>query len=92
MPTIPQTNPNPFVISQRATAMFDRFTPAPPPPEPTPPAAVTAAGEVAVTARLESTVEGLCPYCNGSMRKTIAAEQPVWICDSDRHVVPVRNS
>lgn len=45
-----------------------------------------------VTARLESTQEGVCPYCSNPMRKSLVATGEVWLCEEDRHVVPLRNA
>jgi len=48
---------------------------------------------IAVTARLEATKEGICPYCKHPMRKTLAVNNTeVWLCDGDRHVAPVRTT
>lgn len=45
-----------------------------------------------VKARLENTVEGVCPYCKQPMSTSEAAGVPVWVCHSDRAVSPKLNS
>lgn len=76
-------------LTPSARDLFQRFSPAqnPAPSEP-----VQATSEKRVTARLESTVEGVCPYCQNPMRKSRVSLGEVWLCEEDRHVVPVRNA
>lgn len=45
-----------------------------------------------ITARLESVVEGECPYCHGQMTRSSVEAGEVWMCVKDRHVVPIRDS
>ncbi len=45
-----------------------------------------------VTARLENTEEGICPYCKQQMVTSEAAGVPVWLCHADRAVSPKLNS
>lgn len=79
--------PSPFTAeAERLFSRFSGATPATTPPEPkkTP-------EKQAVTARLEATEEGKCPYCKMPMRRTTASDIDVWLCDGDRHVAPVRD-
>ena len=78
-------------ITPQALSLFERLSPAPVPSVvPVLTQASTSLKEK-VTARLEITKEGVCPYCSAAMRRTFAANQPVWVCDTDRHVAPVKN-
>jgi hypothetical protein len=45
-----------------------------------------------VTARLENTVSGTCPYCKDLMTKTSCCDQQMYICEKDRAVFPLENS
>ena len=87
----------PIGMTRSALAMFDLLSPEEASTTTVvsasnPDALVAATEPVKVTARLDSTVEGECPYCHSRMRTSIAANQQVWICDKDRHVVPLRNA
>lgn len=78
----------PIRLTPRASALFDSFTPK----APAPTEVVAAKEKTAVKARLESTEEGVCPYCRDKMRHSTAVGLPVWLCEKDRHVVPLRNA
>ena len=79
-------------ITPQALSLFERLSPSKPVPSVVPTTALAATSvKERVTARLEITKEGVCPYCSTPMRRTFAASQPVWLCDADRHVAPVRN-
>jgi hypothetical protein len=79
-------------ISPTAASLFSRLAVEPATRVAPPPEEVRADKPSLVQARLESTVEGMCPYCSASMRRTFAAGVESWVCDKDRHVAPVRNS
>ncbi len=77
-------------LTPTAKDLFQKFTPVRTNPKP---AEVTAsAPKEKVTARLESLEEGVCPYCHQPMRKSSIELGEVWLCEGDRHVVPMRNA
>lgn len=76
-------------FTPEARDVFRRFAPQ---KVPGPTATEASATPTPVTARLESTQEGVCPYCQKTMRKSHVAIGEVWLCDDDRHVVPPRNA
>lgn len=45
-----------------------------------------------VTARLNYTQVGVCPYCNEPTKKTQCCGQTVFLCENDRFVSPLPNS
>jgi hypothetical protein len=71
-------------ITKQALAVFERFSRAEPKP------IESSVAEKRVTARLDITEEGTCPYCYAKMRKSMAGNHSVWLCDKDRHVAPVK--
>lgn len=93
MPILQPKAHAPIHLTRSAAAMFDKLSPIPAAKPQAPKETLASPVEpTKVTARLESVVEGECPYCQNPMRTSIAADQQVWICDKDRHVVPLRNS
>ncbi len=82
----------PITMTPKAQAMFDRLSPQTLKPAFTKELLASPVEPTKVVARLESTVEGTCPYCQGPMRTSVAAGQTVWLCEKDRHVVPTRNA
>lgn len=80
-------------LTPSATELFNRFTKDTVSPESvSPQVATTNTSKKSVTARLESTTEGVCPYCHAQMRKSRVEMGEVWLCENDRHVVPLRNT
>lgn len=75
------------MITPESLSLFTRFSPEKTKAVPV----VSSSTPTAVTARLDLTEEGVCPYCHTPMRRSIAASLPVWVCDGDRHVAPVKS-
>jgi uncharacterized paraquat-inducible protein A len=73
------------MLTPESKDLFARFTPTVSKPVEVP------QKPTAVTARLDATEEGTCPYCHTPMRRSRAADLPVWVCDGDRHVAPVKS-
>lgn len=61
-------------------------------PKETPIAANSEPKPVPVTARLNYTAVGVCPYCSKPMQKSTACDQVVYVCMDDRSVTPLPNS
>ena len=45
-----------------------------------------------ITARLNYTEVGICPYCNQPTQKVECCDQIVFLCENDRFVSPLPNS
>jgi len=74
-----------MIMTPGARGLFDRLMP--PQQKPIP---VESNSKTAVVAKLEATIEGVCPYCQSNMRKTRVGDLEAWVCDGDRHVAPIR--
>lgn len=80
-------------LTPSAKDLFNRFSqPAYLPTRDSSQQATANAPKKSVTARLESTTEGICPYCGTQMRNSKVEMGEVWLCENDRHVVPLRNT
>lgn len=44
-----------------------------------------------VTARLNYSIVGVCPYCDAPMGRVTCCDQEVFLCETDRFVSPIPN-
>ena len=52
----------------------------------------TSVRPVSVTARLNYSAVGVCPYCNEPMGRVECCGQEVFYCEADRNVAPLPNT
>ena len=55
------------------------------------PVEVKASAETKITARLDYSKVGVCPYCGTPMGKVLVNDQTQYLCEKDRFVSPLEN-
>jgi hypothetical protein len=60
-------------------------------PEAPTPVIAKASGETKITARLDYSKVGVCPYCGTPMGKVRVNDQMQYLCEKDRFVSPLEN-